>query len=53
MTTKPVLIRTNFLSNMASLPKKVQIRNAQSTHVKRLLAEMSGLNQGDVINLKR
>ena len=52
-TTKPVRIRTNFSSNMASLQKKVQIRNGHRIHVKRLMAEMSGLTQGDVLNLKK
>ena len=52
-TTKPVRIRTNFSSNMTSLPKKVQIRNGHRIHVKRLMVEMSGLTQGDVLNLKK
>ena len=52
-TTKPVRIRTNFSSHMASLQKKVQIRNGHRIHVKRLMAEMSGLTQGDVLNLKK
>ena len=51
--TKPVRKRTNFSSNMASLQKKVQIRNGHRIHVKRLMAEMSGLTQGYVLNLKR
>ena len=38
---------------MASLQKKVQIRNGHRIHVKRLMAEMSGLTQGDVLNLKK
>ena len=38
---------------MASLHKKVQIRNGHRIHVKRLMAKMSGLTQGDVVNLKK
>ena len=38
---------------MASLQKKVQIRNGHRIHVKRLMAEMSSLTQGDVLNLKK
>ena len=38
---------------MASLQKKVQIRNGHRIHIKRLMGEMSGLTQGDVVNLKR
>ena len=38
---------------MASLQKKVQIKNGHRIHVKRLKAEMSGLTQGDVVNLRK
>ena len=38
---------------MSSLQKKVQIRNGHRIHVKRLMAKMSGLTQGDVVNLKK
>ena len=34
---------------MASLQKKVQIRNEHRIHIKRLMAEISGLTQGDVV----
>ena len=38
---------------MASLQKKVQIRNGHGIHVKWLMAQMSGLTQGDAVNLKK
>ena len=37
---------------MAFLQKKVQI-NGHRIHVKGLMVEMSGLTQGDVLNLKK
>ena len=42
----------NFSSNMDPLQKKLQLRNGHRIHVKRLMTEMPGLNQGDVIDLK-
>ena len=37
---------------MDPLQKKLQLRNEHRIHVKRLMAEMPGLNQGDVVDLK-
>ena len=42
----------NFSSNMDPLQKKLQLRNEHRIHVKRLMTEMPGLNQGDVVDLK-
>ena len=37
---------------MDPLQKKLQLRNGHRIHVKRLMTEMPGLNQGDVVDLK-
>ena len=38
---------------MDILPKKLQLTNGHRIHVKQLMAEMPGLNQGDVVDLKK